>query len=82
MLSLLSSRFDPLPRAAILELCAGGAALAVLSGMRSRAVRPRGWRKLLHAALALAALAGAAYVALYRGNLVGMLVETFRAGPD
>lgn len=82
VLSLLSIRIDPLPRAAILEVCAGGAALAVLSGTRLRAVRPRGWRKLLHAALALTALLCLTYLAIYRGNLVGMLVETVRAGPD
>lgn len=82
VLSLLSIRIDPLPRAAILEISAGGAALAVLSGMRLRAVRPRGWRQLLHAVLALTALTCLAFVAIYRGNLVGLLVETVRAGPD
>jgi hypothetical protein len=30
----------------------------------------------------VAALACAAYVAIYRGDLVGMVLETVRAGPE
>lgn len=82
VLALLSVRVDPAPRLAILELCAGGAALTLLSGIRLRALRPRPPARLLHAALALAALCCIAYVAVYRGDLVGMVQETFRAGPE
>jgi hypothetical protein len=32
--------------------------------------------------LALAALGCLAYVAVYQGDLVGMVMETFRVGPE
>ena len=79
VLSLLSLRVDPAPRLAILELCAGGAVLSLLSGMRLRAAHPA---RLPHTLLALLALGCVAYVAVYRGDLVGMVQETFRAGPE
>ncbi len=82
VLALLSARQDPAPRAAILELCAGAALLITLSGLRLRAASPRGAARALHAAGTLAALGALAYVAVYRGGLVGMLLETLRAGPE
>jgi hypothetical protein len=82
VLALLSVRVDPAPRLAILELCAGGALLSLLSGLRLRALRLRGTARALHAGLALLALFCIAYVAVYRGDLVGMVQETFRAGPE
>ena len=82
VLALLSARQDPAPRAAILELCAGAALLVTLSGLRLRAASPRGAARALHAAGTLAALGALAYVAVYRGGLVGMLLETLRAGPE
>jgi hypothetical protein len=82
VLALLSIRQDPAPRAAILELCAGAAILVILSGMRLRAVHPRLPARAVHAVGTLAALFALAYVAVYRGGLIGMLVETFRAGPE
>jgi len=81
VLALLSVRQDPEPRAAILELCTGAALLVTLSGWRLRAVSPRGAARALHAAGTLAALGALVYVAVYRGGLVGMLLETLRAGP-
>jgi len=81
VLALLSVRQDPGPRAAILELCTGAALLVTLSGLRLRAASPRGTARALHAAGTLAALGSLAYVAVYRGDLVGMLLETLRAGP-
>lgn len=82
VLALLSTRIDPAPRAAVLQLCGGGALLALLSGMRLASVKPRGGRRALHAALALAALACIGFVALYQSDLIGMVQETFRTGPD
>jgi hypothetical protein len=82
VLALLSTRVDPAPRLAILELCAGGALLSLLSGLRLRAVRPGSAARAAHAALALAALSCIAYVAVYEGDLIGMVQETFRAGPE
>jgi len=82
VLALLSARQDPAPRAAILELCAGAALLVTLSGLRLRAASPRGAARALHAAGTLAALGALAYVAVYRGGLVGMLLATLRAGPE
>jgi tetratricopeptide (TPR) repeat protein len=81
VLAVLSARVDPAPRAAVLTLCAGGGALSYLCGVRLRIVRGARAR-LGHAVLALVALACVAYVAVYRANLVSMVVETFRAGPD
>ncbi len=81
VLALLSSRVDAAPRATILTLCAAGAALTGLSGLRQRAVQPRGPGRVLHLALTVSALGAVAYAAIYRGDLVGMVLETFRAGP-
>jgi hypothetical protein len=84
VLAVLSVRVDPVPRLAILELCAGGAVLSLLSGMRLRALASRrtAATRAVHAALALAALGCLAYVAVYRGDLIGMVQETFRTGPE
>ena len=81
VLALLSVRQDSAPRAAILELCMGAAFLVTLSGLRLRAASLRGAARALHAAGTLAALGALAYVAVYRGELVGMVLETLRAGP-
>jgi hypothetical protein len=82
VLALLSVRQDPAPRAAILELCAGAAILVILSGLRLRAAHPGGTARAVHGAGTLAALFALAYVAVYRSGLIGMLIETFRAGPE
>ncbi len=82
VLALLSSRVDAAPRATILTLCAAGAALTGLSGLRQRAVQPRGLGRALHLVLTVSALGAVAYVAIYRGDLIGMVLETFRAGPE
>jgi len=79
VLALLSTRIDPAPRTAILTLVLGGAVLSVLSGARLAAA-PR--NRLLHALLGLVCLAGLGFVAVYRADLVGMLFETFRTGPE
>lgn len=79
VISLLSWKIDAAPRAAVLMMTTGGAALTLLGGARLRAAPHN---KLLHAALALIALAGLAFVAVYREDLVGMVMETFRAGPE
>jgi hypothetical protein len=81
VLAVLSTRVDRGPRTAVLTICAGGAVLSYLSGVRLRALRGV-WARLGHAMLALLALACVAYVAVYRTNLVSMVEETFRAGPD
>lgn len=82
VLAVLALRQDPAPRGAVLELCAAGAVLALGSGarLRARAPGPRG--RLLQAGLALAALLAWGYVAVWRGDLVGMVLETLRAGPE
>jgi hypothetical protein len=79
VLALLSTRIDPAPRTAVLTLVLGGAVLSVLSGARLAAA-PR--NRLLHALLGLVCLAGLGFVAVYRADLVGMLFETFRTGPE
>jgi hypothetical protein len=82
VLALLSVKVDPAPREAILVLCGGGALLVYLSGLRLRALRLRGPSKALHAILALAAVVCLAYVAVYRGDIFGMVLETLRVGPE
>ena len=82
VLALLSVRQDPAARAAILELCAAAAILVTLSGLRLRAAHPERAARAVHAAGTLAALVALAYLAVYRGGLIGMLLETFRAGPE
>ena len=82
VLALLSVRVDPAPRAAILELCAGGALLSLVSGLRLKAAPLKPAARALHALLGLAALGCLAYVAVYRGDLIGMVQETLRAGPE
>jgi hypothetical protein len=79
ILSLLSVKIDAAPRAAVLMMTAGGAALSFASGARLRAARHNKW---LHALLALVALAGLAFAALYREDMIGMVMETFRVGPE
>jgi hypothetical protein len=79
VIAVLSSRVDPAPRAAVLTLCAGGALLSVLSGARLRSARRNRW---LHATLALVCLAGLAFVAVYRADMIGMVLETIRVGPE
>ena len=84
VLSLIALTQDPAPRAAVLELSGGGALLTWLSGARLRALgagAPRSAR-LAQGALALLAMACVAYAAIWRGDLVGMVLETMRAGPD
>jgi hypothetical protein len=71
---------------AVATIALGGLALAWLSGaaleqLRARG-RPRWIRGLAHAALCLAGIAGIAYVALTRGSLVDLLIETVRFGPE
>jgi hypothetical protein len=82
VLALLALRQDPAPRAAVLEVAAAGAVLATLSGLRLRALPEGVFDRGLHAALALAALCACAYAAAYRNDLVGTVLETFRAGPE
>ncbi|MCA1825345.1 MAG: tol-pal system YbgF family protein [Myxococcales bacterium] len=82
VLAVLSVKVDPAPRAAILEICAGGAVVSLLSGRRLRAIRPLAIGRAVHAALALAALGCLAYVAVYRADLIGMVQETLRIGPE
>jgi tetratricopeptide (TPR) repeat protein len=82
VLALLSVRQDPSPRAAILELCAGSALLVLLAGLRLRAAAPGRGARTVHAAGTLAALFALAYVAVYRGGLIGMLLETLRVGAE
>ena len=84
VLALIALQQDPLARRAVLEICAAGVVLSWLSGVRLRALGPATplRLRLLHGALVLAAMGGLAYAAIWRGDLVGMVLETVRAGPD
>ena len=80
--ALLSLRQDPAPRAAVLEMACAGALLLLLSGLRLRAVPLRAKARAVHALATLAALCALSYVAIYRNDLISMVQETFRAGPE
>jgi tetratricopeptide (TPR) repeat protein len=82
VLAVLALRQDPAPRAAVLEVACGGALLLALSGLRLRAVPLRTAGRALHALATVGALFALAYVAVYRGDLVGMVQETLRFGTD
>jgi len=82
VVALASLRQDPAPRMAALELCLSGGVLVWLSGayLRERSLTLP-WRAL-HALGVLALLGCGAYLAIWRHDLVGMVQETWRAGPD
>lgn len=82
LLSLCALAQDPAPRAAVLEISAGGAALLALSGLRLRAAAPGPAARLAHALATLGALAAVAYAALDRADLLGLVRETLRVGSD
>ena len=80
---------------AVFLVCVGGLVVAWLSGaaLRTRASsdrdderrdgRPRrSWLPLAHAATAALAIIALCYVALHRGRLIDMIIDTVRFGPD
>jgi hypothetical protein len=71
---------------AVLLVSAGGLVLAGLSGatldLLAARGRPLGRRALLHAALCATAVAALLYIALTRGDLLDMVIETVRFGPE
>jgi len=71
---------------AVLLVSAGGLVLAGLSGatldLLAARGQPLGRRALLHAALCAAAIAALLYIALTRGDLLDMVIETVRFGPE
>jgi hypothetical protein len=82
VLAVLSLRIDPAPRAAVLQLCAAGALLVILSGLYRRAANPGRALRALQTASTVLALGACFWVAIYRHDLVNMVLETFRAGPE
>jgi len=71
---------------AVATIALGGLALAWLSGAALELVRAAGrsrrLRSALHLVACLAGVAGLAYVAVTRGDLIDMLLESVRLGPD
>jgi hypothetical protein len=71
---------------AVATIALGGLALAWLSGAALEVVRAAGrsrrLRSALHLVACLAGVAGLAYVALIHGDLIDLLIETVRLGPD
>jgi hypothetical protein len=67
---------------AVATISLGGLALAYLSGAQLEARPRRRWRSLGHLALCLIAVAALVYIAFTRDNLIDLLVETVRFGPD
>jgi hypothetical protein len=71
---------------AVATISLGGIALAWLSGATLEQLRARGrsrrLRSVAHVVVCLAAVAALGYVALTHDNLVDMLIETVRFGPE
>lgn len=71
---------------AVATIAIGGLAFTWLSGAaldRLRALgRPRRLRSLGHVAACLIGVAGLGYIALTRGDLLDLLIETVRVGPE
>ncbi|MBS2025245.1 MAG: hypothetical protein JST92_22825 [Deltaproteobacteria bacterium] len=82
VIGLLAFRQDPAPRFAIYEASFGGFVLAWLSGARLSSVKLSRAQRLLHGLLVVVTFAGLAYTAVWRSDLVGMVLETIRAGPE
>jgi hypothetical protein len=82
VLALASFRQDPAARDAALELCLCGGLLVWLSGAFLRAWPLRLPMRLVYAVGMLSLLGCGAYLAIWRHDLVGMVQETWRAGPD
>ena len=82
VLALLSLRQDPAPRAAVLQLCGAGLVLVSANGYRLRAASPGAIGRMLQIALTALALAACFYAAIWRAELISMVLETFRAGPE
>jgi hypothetical protein len=71
---------------AVLALCIGGLVLAYISGcaldtLRLRG-RPHGLRSVLHAVISLVAVAAIFYIVMMRDDLLDMVIETVRFGPE
>lgn len=87
LLSAVSFTGHPSIGPAVTLVCAGGLVLAWLSGAGLELARRRGadagrLRPLLHAAAVAVAVLALCYIALHRGHLLDMIVETVRFGPD
>lgn len=81
---------------AVTIVCVGGVAVAWLSGAAlrrdlgeptrdgpTRATRQtHSWTPLAHAAVAALAIVALCYIALHRGRLIDMIIDTVRFGPD
>jgi hypothetical protein len=86
VLATVARTGNPLVADAVLAIAASGVGVTWLSGAlleaaraRRGAIGPR--RALLHALLAAAAVAGAAYLAVDRGRMIDLVTETWEHGP-
>jgi len=82
VLALASLAQDRAPRQATLELCIAGGVLSWLSGAFLRGRLLARAQRLVFALWVLLLLGCGAYLAVWRHDLVGMVLETWRAGPD
>jgi hypothetical protein len=71
---------------AVLVLSIGGLSLAWISGITLELMRvhrrPVGVRAIAHVALCLVAVVSLLYIVLTRDNLLDMMIETVRFGPE
>jgi len=86
VLILVAYRGNPLVARAVRDIAVGGVAIAWISGVLLEAVRTRHGRvpvrrALIHAGVALVAVAAMAYLALDRDRLLDLVDETWRGGP-
>jgi hypothetical protein len=71
---------------AVATISLGGLVLAYLSGAQLEALRwcgrARGWRSAGHVGLCLVGVAALVFIAFTRDDLIDLLIETVRFGPD
>lgn len=82
VLILVASTGNPLVAAAVRAIAIAGIAASWMSGAILSGARVTLRRAIVHAVIALVAVGAATYVAVDRGHLVDLLIETWRLGPS
>jgi len=73
---------NPLVARTVIAIVGGGIATSWLSGAILAGTRPRLRVALLHAAFAVLAIGAICYLAIDRGRLIDLLIETWKSGPE
>ena len=73
---------NPLVARTVIAIVGGGIATSWLSGAILAGTKPRLRVALVHAALAVLAIGAICYLAIDRGRLIDLLIETWQSGPE